>query len=201
MATANPFVNYLQQQMAFLQTILGQNQTLNSDGTRNDQCFQIEKEISVANKISYPPNQPSCKKGASLAATDAKENDEPGACYLKRALTQSPSTGTPFPHFPGVTSTPFQNEQQASPHVSTNSTGSDAVGRKRAAKRPVPDTAKDTRYWVKRMRNNEAARRSRDARRLELSLHNSFDNFIFQNYFENIHSFVLVFEEFFCEYS
>lgn len=44
--------------------------------------------------------------------------------------------------------------------------------RKRAAKRSVPEEQKDVGYWVRRQRNNAAARRSRETKRIQVSCEN-----------------------------
>jgi leukemia factor-related protein len=47
-----------------------------------------------------------------------------------------------------------------------NNSGSQAtaLGRKRRKQTHVPDNSKDDRYWARRLKNNEAAKKSRDMR-------------------------------------
>ncbi|XP_077991495.1 uncharacterized protein LOC144445726 [Glandiceps talaboti] len=56
-------------------------------------------------------------------------------------------------------------DSSGSEQTSVNGDGLPKSSRKRADKQPVPDEAKDTRYFERRRRNNLAAKRSRDARR------------------------------------
>merc|ERR1711997_1397547 len=48
-------------------------------------------------------------------------------------------------------------------YIAGSESGSD-LGRKRRKQTHVPDTNKDDRYWARRLKNNEAAKKSRDMR-------------------------------------
>lgn len=54
-------------------------------------------------------------------------------------------------------------------HSSSSQSEILSSSRKRAAKRSVPEDEKDMGYWVRRQRNNAAARRSRETKRLQVS--------------------------------
>ncbi|EDV19653.1 Transcription factor VBP [Trichoplax sp. H2] len=54
--------------------------------------------------------------------------------------------------------------QHASP-ATTDENSRDSPELKRAKKTLVPDNCKDTKYWARRIKNNKAAKRSRDARK------------------------------------
>ncbi|CAH2218146.1 jg26771, partial [Pararge aegeria aegeria] len=47
-----------------------------------------------------------------------------------------------------------------------NLTPCDAEARRRGEKRPIPSEMKDEKYFERRRRNNQAAKKSRDARRM-----------------------------------
>ncbi|XP_045781952.1 CCAAT/enhancer-binding protein delta-like [Maniola jurtina] len=53
-----------------------------------------------------------------------------------------------------------------SPSIIPNITVSDAEARRRGEKRPIPAEMKDEKYFERRRRNNQAAKKSRDARRM-----------------------------------
>lgn len=74
--------------------------------------------------------------------------------------TPSPSIPSPSPPWSSSPS-PHDSMKDATPR-SQGSTSSSS-GRKKG--RPLPDDQKDEAYWERRRKNNEAAKRSRDARR------------------------------------
>ncbi|CAH2062258.1 unnamed protein product, partial [Iphiclides podalirius] len=56
---------------------------------------------------------------------------------------------------------------RAAPLLSPASGAGDAEGRRRGEKRPIPAELKDEKYFERRRRNNQAAKKSRDARRVK----------------------------------
>lgn len=62
------------------------------------------------------------------------------------------------------TSEMYKNSANISPINFNNATVS--VKRPRSEKKPIPDNQKDEKYFERRKRNNEAAKKSRDARKI-----------------------------------
>ncbi|CAG9574880.1 unnamed protein product [Danaus chrysippus] len=85
----------------------------------------------------------------------------PEARGMVPLLTALPPPCLPaYCHHLPLSSPPFGNE-------STNSVSSlQEDGRRRGEKRPIPSELKDEKYFERRRRNNQAAKKSRDARRM-----------------------------------
>ncbi|OWR49069.1 hypothetical protein KGM_205236 [Danaus plexippus plexippus] len=85
----------------------------------------------------------------------------PEARGMVPLLTALPPPCLPaYCHHLPLSSPPFGNE-------STNSvTSLPEDGRRRGEKRPIPSELKDEKYFERRRRNNQAAKKSRDARRM-----------------------------------
>ncbi|XP_061385124.1 transcription factor ces-2-like [Danaus plexippus] len=85
----------------------------------------------------------------------------PEARGMVPLLTALPPPCLPaYCHHLPLSSPPFGNE-------STNSVSSlPEDGRRRGEKRPIPSELKDEKYFERRRRNNQAAKKSRDARRM-----------------------------------
>lgn len=76
--------------------------------------------------------------------------------------SNSPETSSNLNHISDTTTTNDTNSNPSSIESLTTPTQS---SRKKG--KPLPDSAKDEAYWERRRKNNEAAKRSRDARRLK----------------------------------
>merc|ERR1712150_38623 len=51
--------------------------------------------------------------------------------------------------------------------VDANKTSAKNLAGKRRSKHPMPEDSKDDKYWRRRAKNNEAAKRSREAKRMK----------------------------------
>merc|ERR1719414_1933820 len=60
--------------------------------------------------------------------------------------------------------TPVQIATAAAAQLTAAASAADDTPRKRRKQTHVPDANKDERYWTRRLKNNEAAKRSRDMR-------------------------------------
>ncbi|XP_068626144.1 uncharacterized protein [Battus philenor] len=106
----------------------------------------------------------SAQRGGALAALRLLRNynhflmppDVHGMVPLLAALPQPSCLPTYCPHLPVVTT----------PLLSPSTGVGDADVRRRGEKRPIPTEMKDEKYFERRRRNNQAAKKSRDARRI-----------------------------------
>ena len=107
----------------------------------------------------------------NLAASQATNGSGAGAGSASK-LTTLPGLRASL-HQAMETSSTSENEDTMSPHRLDSSSlggkagngcsGSSSAARKQG--RPLPEELKDEAYWERRRKNNEAAKRSRDARR------------------------------------
>lgn len=114
-------------------------------------------------RTSPPPPPSSISLQTSAAAGTHSDSSSPG---VTAGLRSSPA---PLAHSPSLMAAADASPSalptsSASPLVSSTSSGTTAGG-SRKRPRNFPDSQKDDAYWERRRKNNDAAKRSRDARR------------------------------------
>ena len=92
-----------------------------------------------------------------------------GASHHSAAGSSAASSGSPPGQAPLGTAAGHSSSNDSSPGGSSNNDDDSSTSRMPPKKRPlsVPEDAKDACYWEKRKKNNESAKRSRDARRMK----------------------------------
>ncbi|XP_051927184.1 D site albumin promoter binding protein a [Hippocampus zosterae] len=134
--------------------------------------------LGLENVQAPPPQQqglmgaPECLHGGQVAAQDASPTSSgpPGSAG---ASTATPGGGDiqvnfdPDPADVALSSVPGQEAFDPRRHRFSDEELKPQPMIKKARKMLVPNEQKDEKYWSRRVKNNEAAKRSRDARRLK----------------------------------
>lgn len=140
--------------------------------------------LAAYNLTTPSPSPPEANNSMSLLSTTLQHNSTTSEvlCRLLQGAVYGASVGngsngaklTSLPglrdgmhHQPMDTSSTSENDDTLSPHRldmnGSKASGSSSSSRKKG--RPLPEELKDEAYWERRRKNNEAAKRSRDARR------------------------------------
>lgn len=126
---------------------LSSNHSSSSPHSFNHQTLHQASQEKPHHPSSQHPQLPTSRLTAS-----PQHSDLPGSPAYDSAASSSP----PYP--PSSLSSPHSTA-----HVTSTSSSHLAFSRKRP--RSLPDEQKDAAYWERRRKNNDAAKRSRDARR------------------------------------
>jgi len=121
---------------------------------------QTQLSDSESNHVSFATNT-SYSSGSTRSSTPGSlNNDNPVNLTMRKPMTSSAAVATEQPMI-GATVEMDLNSDQSGLFLSQDAS---QLSRKRRKQTQVLDQNKDERYWARRLKNNEAAKKSRDMR-------------------------------------
>ncbi|XP_044736841.1 cell death specification protein 2 [Chrysoperla carnea] len=137
----------------------------------NERLLQIENSTRISSTTNL--SSPSAPDSTNDATPNTNLSTQSNNNYANYGITPSPFiTAQNFIGYPPISKIYHQMENKKSSilprslSVSSLNFGNQLSRRQRGEKKPIPDEQKDDKYFERRKRNNQAAKKSRDARKI-----------------------------------
>jgi hypothetical protein len=144
----------------------GQEDTEEEDSrdlTSTDSALNLTVSSSTIPLLTTTSQTPFQLKSASINMRDLNNGSLDANSLLSNAILQFSSPNNNLANMTSISNLMNGSPQSSSGSESNRNSTSSTTSRKRG--KPLPEDLKDEAYWERRRKNNEAAKRSRDARR------------------------------------